>query len=807
MAASGQVGSPLKFFLAFDFQDQSGGAVQKLVVSFQDVSKAAEGASEAVDHLGARTHSVAESMREVQEMGHGMMAAGERGLHSIEGMFERVVDTAAEFETLGAQMGFAFGDGAEAAYGRVQDFANRSVYELKDVTEAVAGLRTAFHEIDPTLDATANGFRNKSGEMISALDALSDASAGAGTSLGATIQAVEGALEGMYIRLQHRYRLSHSEIEQVKRGVAAAHTEQEKFNAVVQVLAAHWGGAQAAMARTYAFAVKQLPDIRDQLLKEIGKGALEPMKDFMVELVGTMQDTLHDEQFLAPLRDGFTMLGQIVKAAATWFFRAVRYVREFVKQNPQIVRMGIIIAAVGSALLVVVGAFVTAAATIGLAVAALSGAWGTIVTVVTGLGVSLLALGPVIAGLIAIGTALKEAWESDFGGIRTFFERVILIVRGLREAFQDWGEDTVSISEETAQQMDQAGIFDHFMELVGWLERARKFVRGLWEGMREGWEQVAPRLRGAFTRLSAAFRHVGETIEHMLVKVGLIQPAAGTSFQQATNAGLRFADFMMKFVAPVIEYTADIIHLIADAIETFVIPAVAWLIMRFGEMKIFVMAHLDEIKGALKVIGFIVGIVLLAVFGAVVVVVGAIAAGVTVAALSIYGMVRGVMQLWQWVKAVGAAIADWFNNRVIEGASRILGAVGHVMGVAGGPTERATMRGMPVAPSDDKPGMGETTRVPNPYEREMTLMAAPSPVMPADEAVKSGTAGNKGAAATAVATLREPLRDVARLISEQNALIRSGALRPVLENEAIAGAARHADADHAARTGALNTRR
>jgi hypothetical protein len=89
----------------------------------------------------------------------------------------------------------------------------------------------------------------------------------------------------------------------------------------------------------------------------------------------------------------------------------------------------------------------------------------------------------------------------------------------------------------------------------------------------------------------------------------------------------------------------------------------------------------------------------------------------------------------------------------------------------------------------------------------MTLMAAPSPVMPADEAVKSGTAGNKGAAATAVATLREPLRDVARLISEQNALIRSGALRPVLENEAIAGAARHADADHAARTGALNTRR
>lgn len=798
--------------------DQAEKALKRIAMAFDHLR--AEGQKPLVD-----SHAIQEMSSHLSEFGERLTGYGERGLHMMEGMGEAIVHNAQHFEELARRVEFAYGGAgaeADAAYARIQQFAVDSVYSLSSITTAAVSLRTAFNGID--LSADQDRFLARNGQMVTALEAFSDAAMGSEQSLSDVLRQVEGALSGQFRSLQ-TLRLNHHEIDQIRQGIAGATTAQEKMNRIAAVLAAHYGGAQAALSTTFKFAMDQIPDVIEQLYAGIGRAGLPILTKGVNDFIDLLKEILRDQALMTALSDTFILVAHALTLGAKGMMWLVRGVVALIKFAPALPKFAAVMLLIGSTLLIIVGNIVAFAGTIMAAQAAFAALSATMIElapVVLAIMAAFIAISVVLVGLFAV---VSRVWQRDLGGIRTFFERVRLVVVGLVEAFQNWSEGTTRISMETANALAEAGVMEFFLDLIVHAGRAEKWLKAFWKGLQDGYAKIAPDLERAGHAIDLLFRTIGEAFGTLSGVINTDGVRIKASWGEVERNGTGMANTIMGVVIPAVRAVTAVITFFSDILRNYVVPAGVMLI---NQWLTFQKEHgqlVEGIKTFGKIIAFVFGVVLLnfvmmgvGLFGAIGVAVGAVISVLGVIGAVINTVTNAFSRFFQYLRetvpfvdaiargfsAIGSSIGNYFNA-----ANEDPSANGRPVTAVTGFGDGATSSTIVNAPTEDGAGKLQGDNIGRARDRGFASVAEYL-----DATTANGGAGGAGgkvdvaggarqhrADARAMERGDKTLEQIRVLMEAQNAAIKSGALRPVIEGEQIAGAQRGADEDAGHRLG------
>lgn len=799
----------LRFFLLFEVNDEAATkGLKKIVDAISNLKNQTGHLDAETAATGGHVSNMADSL---QHYGERLTGYGERGIHMLEGMGDQVLHNAAHFEELGRRIEFAYGAaGSDAAYQRIQQFAVDSVYSLSDITTAAVSLRTAFNGID--LSADQDRFLARNGQMVTALEAFSDAAAGSEQGLSDVLRQVEGALSGQFRSLQ-TLRLNHHEIDLIRQGIAGARTEQEKMNRIAAVLAQHYGGAQAALTSTFNFARQQIPDIVEQIYATIGRAGLPILTQGINDFIDLLKEVLRDAEFMKILSDTFVMAAHAVTFAAKGMMTLVRAVVWLTKQMPAFPKLLTALILVGSTLLIVAGhviAFAGAVMGVQAIIATLGASLAGVASTAAAVMAGVIAVGVILAGVFAV---VSRAWERDFGGIRSLFERVSLVVRGLAEAFQNWGDGTTTISMETANALAEVGLLDFFQDLIVYAGRAERWFTAFWKEMQAGYRRIAPDLEQLNTAFTQLFRAIGQ---------GFVQISGAFNGRQTTSqfaamekGGTDFATSLLTVVIPVVRAFVGALTLIANVMTNYVVPAVVSVINWWSSFQKENGAVITALTRIGRLLMFVFGaamVSVISIFMATIVAVSGVVASLVAiftALSSVFTLVTdGIGSLIDYLRLTFPMVDTLANGveRIFRSASRGSPQVTTVATSPGGSsTIESRTQANAMGGKYGATGLNRANEFGGTVEE---YLAAPA---------SAGGAGSAGTGKLDVAGgERSHREDAARMergnkVQERAAVamealaasIKGGGLRPVIEGEPLAGAVRGADEDAGARLGRL----
>jgi len=283
---------------------------------------------------------------------------------------------------------------------------------------------------------------------------------------------------------------------------------------------------------------------------------------------------------------GATLLPLIMPLLQGVQFVVLR-LQDWARAHAGLVR-GLLAAALGlGALLLVVGGAITLIGSLGLLLPALQTGLATIGPILlSAMGAVGTALGPallIIAGVIAAVWLLRQAWVTNFAGIRDVltnaWSNIKAVFTGLFQLITSFNGVTGTMSAEVANQLDKAGLLNFVVTVFQVYARVRSFLEGLWAGfssffgnIRTAIEPSVSALVQAFGGLFTALGRVFGIVQSVKVEV------AGTTgswraFGQAIGEVLGFVG---QVIATVLSGVVWIITGIVQVIRGLV-TAFGWL--------------------------------------------------------------------------------------------------------------------------------------------------------------------------------------------------------------------------------------
>lgn len=573
------------------------------------------------------------------------------------------------------------------------------------------------------------------------------------------------------------------------------------------------------MSQTYDQLSLRVHSMTEQLVGTIFKPMLDELKPLLIAyhtFLVELRESEHDGHAIGGI---FQLFGKIITFVGIQLIKAARAIHKFAAEHPMLVKVLATLVVVGAALTSAIGAGIVMIATIGGAVAAFASAWPMIAMVAETLTTALAGVVPYVVAMAAVGAVLYAAWSHDFGGIRTLLSNVALVVQGLWEAFHHWGYSTVTISAQTGQALANAGILDFFINLVSWIARGIQWARGLWDSLKTGWATVAPVLHAAWVTLSDAFSHLSIILSHTFDHITGIGNAAATTFETSHDKGARFGRILNTLIIPAIEFFAKAIRGVAWVVENVVIPVVNRMITFFQDATDWVHHHSDTVRIALEVITAALGVFAVMGIGSAVAALGSlVVAGAAaipavlglmapflVAAAPILATVAAIVAVVEAIRQISALVTELNRQgfqetwRLITGSAPDLDAM------------RAHHRGVDASdPVTGSSGVHHNEDVPTPARSViptadgLTPSTSPPTVSgPTASGDGAGQNSSSHATATAINNMTRVLQQVHVSTQEQTQLMRSGALRPVIGEQAIAVAVENYSSSEGERSGYL----
>ena len=571
----------MRFYLLFDVQGNAAEQLNNISGQFLNLGSAALQAGSGVESAHGSVIAMIHGLHELATAGSLVREWGEGILETFFRITSSVFDMSAEFESLNARMGFAFGDRQAEVWERVQTYARDSVYTFNEVAGIVGQLGIAIPGVAAEFAEMPERYLSRHGEMIDAFHVLGDTASGTGRNINMIGYEAMQMMSGVYRGAHQVLHLTHQETETIKHAIESTADTAVQFSAIMQVLASHYGGATQAMSHTFSFLRMQIPDLLQILENKIGSAGLVVLTRSLEDVVGWMRELTNSVQFIDSMRGTFAMIAEGVSTAAHWAMTLGTYLRDFIAANPGLVKVGVAVGTIAAAMMVLGGIVLSSAAGLAVFVASVSLAGTTLFTAFgTALAV-ITAVGGALAGLVTFGAILKGAFDQNLGGIATTFEHIGLLVEGLGEAFHYWEGDTTAITMGMADKLRGAGLLNFFVDLVSWISRGREWMRGFWEGIQQGFTQIN------WEGLMEGF----QAIERALMSVGiafhLLEPAAGTSFETMQGRGFSFATLINQVLVPALNLLIAGFQFAAWLIESVVFPAMS----TFSDVTMTVLNH------------------------------------------------------------------------------------------------------------------------------------------------------------------------------------------------------------------------
>jgi len=281
--------------------------------------------------------------------------------------------------------------------------------------------------------------------------------------------------------------------------------------------------------------------------------------------------------------------------------KAIGAVANFIKNHPGLVKFGVVLTLVGSALMAVVGTVVAAAGAFGAFVISATIGLAVIELVAFAAAPLALSLLPFLAlGLVGVGTGalvVAASWQP----LVEIFGKACTLISAVSEAFQNWGATGTSVSLETAEELEKAGLMETFKEIVGWIKWAELAWDGFKQRLSEGWKTTGPKLSAAFDKISLAFGRVFEAGKRIAEAMGLIPK----STEQNVGEAQGFLDTFADIILGVADVAAWVMDLVAQAIDA-VIPHVGGIVEEIMEvyMAFVILKNIGDVAFSFLRLGF-----------------------------------------------------------------------------------------------------------------------------------------------------------------------------------------------------------
>ncbi|MHB9129997.1 MAG: phage tail tape measure protein [Armatimonadota bacterium] len=317
------------------------------------------------------------------------------------------------------------------------------------------------------------------------------------------------------------------------------------------------------------------------------------------------------------------ILGNTLLPLTTPLLQGVQFVvlrmQDWAREHPGLTRAILATTLAVGALLVVVGGGMAILGSLGLLIPGIQAGLATVGPMLAGVAgaftTNLLPVVLIVAGVIAAVWLLRQAWATNFGGIREVltnaWTNIKAVFTGLFQLIASFNGVTGTMSAEVAGQLQQTGLLNFVVTIFQVYARVRSFLEGLWAGfssffgnIRAAIEPSVSALVHAFAGLFAALGRVFGIVQSVKVEV------AGTTgswrtFGQAVGEVL---GFIGQVVATVF---AGVVWVITGVVQVIrgVVTALGWLREGMTVVGNFFVTHWNTIAGVVKWAAIILGTV------------------------------------------------------------------------------------------------------------------------------------------------------------------------------------------------------
>lgn len=533
-----------------------------------------EHAHEAMAGVAVAATAVSETMDRVAEIGVKMMEVGVGILHGWETLVSKLVEKGGEFESMLLRMQ-ATGKTGREAIGMMKDaieFTQKLPLTESDAVRIMSTLAVAHVDalkpIGETYDELAKkgktlkdlptllGTEKMKKEGPNAVTLVGDVLAAMGH-LGSSYQgmAIHELMEFIETGTARSAKTFGPMVTEVRKLGKHAKTAQDRIKGLQEILE-HRGalGISVTAMTTLGGVQSNLKGLFDRVaVAVLDPGDNQGLQTRVVMALQRLYEAFNEGikehgPTLASIKGMFSVVFDALIFAMDNVAKVVKVTLDFIGDHPIFMKLVVGSSLVVAAMLILGGAAIALSATLLGAIAVIAMLPEVFLVIPVAIGLVIVSIAALTAALAAGYTAYK-LYEANFAGVKTFFADVGLIIDATREALDDWNGSMASISEETYQKLEKAGLTGFFLRAIYWIRQAQVYWEGFSDAIEQRWTRIGMKFGEAWDRGSAALGRIMVALGHV---IGVLLQS-NTTVDATTKKGEEFGDA----VAGILESIAD----------------------------------------------------------------------------------------------------------------------------------------------------------------------------------------------------------------------------------------------------------
>lgn len=622
-----------------------GRALGRVVYMAQNMTGGLGGATEQLGQVASAARAGALMQLGDQAKGFSMRLEEMNAqlIETTKGVAQAIIKDTATFQDAQSSMQFAFGADWKNMYDKVLGESAKLTFTFEETLGLASSLGRL--KINPfgTTGENLNIFKSKTGQMVSALEVIQDASDAAGRGTERMMFSLREAVSGDWKSLRDALDMPKQMTEDWKKQMDALPDQQAKYNRLIELIGGMFGGAGALRAKNFNKIMAQIPDILQQIKAAIGAEGIKPITEAFSEFVGMLGGLAKDKQLLNSLAGSFAVLASGVAFLIRGGTKLVKMLAELVKAVPVLP-------------VFVVGVIAATVAVLGFGTVAFGAAGGIAVLVagvmllsakalllgaaiaIAAAPLTLLFGGVVLAGAAALvgllATAVQLMGSEKVTSFADGLNKIKIVFIALKELISSYNDGAGTMSLETAAALEKSGMkgfVDKVFNVFGKLDI-------LWTSFTETLGTMGDALAPEFLPMLTEIKNLFFELADAFGLTKSFTDASGSSSKSWVDTGKQLATVIIDLTRGLIRFIRLSVGLVRMANDMGLVKGAAYVLVGTFLLMGGVIAGL--VAGAA-----LLGTVLFTAFAAVTAPIWGTIAAIAALVIGIDEAVRGIQKL------------------------------------------------------------------------------------------------------------------------------------------------------------------